>query len=169
VVASSGWVAPTAVLIGDVHVGPGASIWYGVVIRADREQITIAAGSNVQDNAVLHADPGSPCRVGSGVTIGHAAVVHGCTIDDGALVGMHATVLNGAVVGAGAMVAAGAVVTGGSQVPPGTLAAGVPAGVRRSLTSTERTALRGSAATYEGLRELHRAATAPPRRAEPTA
>lgn len=157
--ASSAWVAPTAVLVGDVEVGPGASIWYGVVIRAERERITIGSGSNVQDNAVLHADPGAPCRVGAGVTIGHAAVVHGCTIEDGALIGMHATVLNGASVGAGGMVAAGAVVLGGQAIPGDPLAAGVPARVRRMLTPEERASLAVSATTYEGLRELHRGAT----------
>lgn len=157
--APSAWVAPTAVLAGDVVVGPGASIWYGAVIRADRERISVGAGSNVQDNAVLHADPGSPCRVGAGVTIGHAAVVHGCTVEDGALIGMHATVLNGATVGAGSMVAAGAVVMGHETIPAAVLAAGVPARVRRALTPDEQASLGRSATTYEGLRSLHRAAT----------
>ncbi len=152
------WVAPGATVIGAVVIGPGASIWYGVVVRADRERITIGAGSNIQDNAVLHADPGSPVVIGAEVTVGHAAVVHGCTVQDGSLVGMHATVLNGAVIGAGSLVAANALVTEGTVVPPRSLVAGVPAQVRRELTVEQSERLRDGARTYTELRDYHRSA-----------
>jgi len=98
----SAWVAPTAVLVGRVRLGAGASAWYGAVLRGDGDDIGIGAGSNVQDGAVLHADPGFPVSVGNGVVIGHGAVVHGCTVEDGVLVGMGSTVLNGVRIGAGA-------------------------------------------------------------------
>lgn len=161
-VAASAWVAPTATLIGRVSVGEGASIWYGVVVRGDREQITVGARSNLQDNVVCHADPGSPLTVGEGVTVGHAAILHGCTVHAGSLVGMGATVLNDAVIGAGSMVAAAALVTEGVHVPPGSLVAGVPGKVRRALTDAEVEGLAFSASHYEQNRELHRAALADP-------
>ena len=136
-VSPRAWVAPTATLIGSVTVAAGASVFYGAVLRGDRTTITIGEGSNVQDNVVVHADPGFPAAVGSGVSIGHAAMLHGCTIEDGCLIGMSATVLNGALVGAESMVAAGAVVLEGSQIPPRSLVAGVPGKVRRPLTDDE--------------------------------
>jgi carbonic anhydrase/acetyltransferase-like protein (isoleucine patch superfamily) len=117
--------------------------------------IAVGEGSNVQDNATLHADPGFPVSVGSGVTIGHNAVVHGCTVEDDCLIGMGAVVLNGAVVGAGSLVAAGAVVSQGMQVPPGSLVAGVPARVRRTLTPEELDHIRLNAAAYVGLATEH--------------
>ena len=157
-IAPSAWVAPTATVIGDVVVEAGASIWYGVVVRADRERIVIGADSNIQDNAVLHADPGSPVRIGREVTVGHAAVVHGATVEDGCLVGMGSTVLNGAVIGAGSLVAASALVTEGVQIPSRSLVAGVPATVRRELSEPDSARLRVSAATYTGLRDAHRGA-----------
>ena len=156
-VAEDAWVAPTAVLVGPVRVGSRSSVWYGAVLRADGGPITIGAGSNVQDGCVLHADPGFPVTVGDDVVIGHGAVVHGCTVEDGALVGMGSTVLNGARVGAGALVAAGAVVLEGVQVPPGHLVAGVPAKVRRPLTEDETAALRLGAAHYVELARQHAA------------
>ncbi|HRW20035.1 MAG TPA: gamma carbonic anhydrase family protein [Dermatophilaceae bacterium] len=158
-IAPTAWVAPTATVVGNVVVEAGASIWYGVVIRADRERITVGPDSNIQDNSVLHADPGSPVRIGRSVTVGHSAVVHGCTVEDGSLVGMHSTVLNGAVVGAGSLVAANALVPEGSVVPPRSLVAGVPATVRRELTDEESARLRHSAEVYAALRDLHRTAT----------
>jgi carbonic anhydrase/acetyltransferase-like protein (isoleucine patch superfamily) len=157
-VAPGAWVAPNATLVGRVTVEAGASIWYGVVVRADRESIRIGPGSNVQDGCVLHADPGSPVDIGTGVTVGHSAVVHGARIEDGALVGMGAVVLNGAVVGAGALVAAASLVPEGMHVPPGTLVAGVPARVRRDLSPEESDGLARSATTYAVLREEHRTA-----------
>jgi carbonic anhydrase/acetyltransferase-like protein (isoleucine patch superfamily) len=118
---SGAWVAPTAT------VGQGTGIFYSAVVRPDMEDIVIGANSNIQDTAVIHADPGHPAHIGNDVSVGHGAVLQGCTVDDGALIGMNATVLNGAVIGAGSLVAAKALVLEGSQVPPGSLVAGVPA------------------------------------------
>lgn len=132
-VAAARYVADDVVLTGDVTLGEDATVWFGVVARAEYAPVTIGARSNVQDGTVLHADPGSPCVVGDDVTIGHRAVVHGCTVEDGALIGMGAVVLNGAVVGARSLVAAGAVVREGMVVPPDSLVAGVPAKVVREL------------------------------------
>lgn len=154
------WIAPTAAVIGAVEIGAGTGIFYGAVLRADRESITVGAGSNVQDTAVLHADPGFPARIGDHVSIGHGAVLHGCTVGDGALIGMNATVLNGAVVGAGALVAANALVLEGMEIPPGSLVAGVPAKVRRPLSEEEIEHCRQNAVTYEELTRRHRHAQA---------
>lgn len=159
-VGDGAWVAPTATLIGQVSLGPGASAWYGVVVRGDTTPIRIGARSNLQDNVVCHADPHAPLTVGEDVTVGHAAVLHGCTVEDGCLIGMGSTVLNNAVIGRGSLVAAKALVTEGMVVPPGSLVAGVPAKVRRALTDDEIASLPGSAATYEGLRDVHRGASA---------
>lgn len=159
-VAPDAWVAPTAVLAGRVRIAAAASVFYGAVLRGDSEQIEIGAGSNVQDGAVLHADPGHPAVIGAGVSIGHGAVVHGARVEDGSLIGMHATVLNGAVIGAGSLVAAGAVVLEGTVVPPGSLVAGVPAKVRRDLSDAEREGLRRNAEAYLVLAAKHAAATA---------
>jgi carbonic anhydrase/acetyltransferase-like protein (isoleucine patch superfamily) len=136
-VDADAWVAPTALLIGRVRLGPRSSVWYGAVLRADGDEIRVGTGSNVQDNCVLHADPGFPVSVGDGVVIGHGAVVHGCTVEDGVLVGMGSTVLNGVRIGAGSLIAAGAVLLEGTVVPPGSMVAGVPAKVRRPLTEDE--------------------------------
>jgi carbonic anhydrase/acetyltransferase-like protein (isoleucine patch superfamily) len=155
-VADTAWIAPTAVLAGSVVIGDGASVWYGTVLRADNEPITIGARSNVQDNCVFHVDQGKPVLIGEGVSIGHSAVVHGATIEDHVLVGMHATVMNGAVIGTESLVAAGALVTEGMIVPPRSLVAGVPAKVRRELTEAEIAKLHHNAEIYEGHRELHR-------------
>jgi len=154
------WVAPGAVLVGAVTLAADSSVWYGAVLRADLALIRVGAGSNVQDNAVLHADPGLAVSIGADVTIGHGAVVHGCTIGDGALIGMGSTVLNGAVVGAGSIIAAGAVVPQGAEVPPGSLAAGVPAKVRREVTEEERQGALLGAAGYRDLSAKHREAVA---------
>lgn len=132
-VARARFVASDAVVAGDVTLGEDVTLWYGVVVRAEYAGITIGARTNVQDGSVLHADPDFPCVVGDGVTIGHRAVVHGCTVEDGALIGMGAVVLNGAVVGAGSLVAAGAVVREGAQIAPNSLVVGVPATVRKDL------------------------------------
>ena len=155
-VADTAWIAPTAVLAGSVVIGDGASVWYGTVLRADNEPITIGARSNVQDNCVFHVDQGKPVLLGEGVSIGHSAVVHGATIEDHVLVGMHATVMNGAVIGTESLIAAGALVTEGMIVPPRSLVAGVPAKVRRELTEAEIAKLHHNAEIYEGHRELHR-------------
>ena len=124
------WIAPGAVVVGEVSLGARASVWYGCVLRGDLEPIEVGEESNVQDGTVVHVDRGFPTRIGRRVTIGHRCVVHGCTVEDGALVGMGAVLLSGSRIGAGALVAAGAVVLEGFQVPPGTVAAGVPARLR---------------------------------------
>ncbi|MET1086315.1 MAG: gamma carbonic anhydrase family protein [Arthrobacter sp.] len=156
VVHESAFVAPTAVIIGNATLAEDASAFYGVSVRADTAAITVGAGSNLQDNVVLHADPGFPCTVGKRVSVGHAAVVHGCTVEDDCLIGMGATVLNGAVIGAGSLVAAGAVVLEGTLVPPRSLVAGVPGKVRRELTDEEYDGVRSNAARYVELAKAHR-------------
>jgi carbonic anhydrase/acetyltransferase-like protein (isoleucine patch superfamily) len=155
-VHESAFVAPTASIIGNATLAQDSSAFYGVSVRADTAAITVGAGSNLQDNVVLHADPGFPCSVGAGVSVGHAAVVHGCTVEDDCLIGMGATVLNGAVIGTGSLVAAGAVVLEGTVVPPRSLVAGVPAKVRRELTDDESDGVRQNAARYVELARAHR-------------
>lgn len=155
-VHESAFVAPSASIIGNATLGPDSSAFYGVSVRADTAAITVGAGSNLQDNVVLHADPGFPCTVGERVSVGHAAVVHGCTVEDDCLIGMGATVLNGAVIGAGSLVAAGAVVLEGTVVPPRSLVAGVPAKVRRELTDEEFDGVRANATRYVELAAKHR-------------
>lgn len=150
------FVHEAAEVIGRVRLGAGASVWPRAVIRGDTEDIAVGDGSNVQDGAVLHADPGFPCRVGDHVTVGHLAVVHGCTVGDGSMVGMGAIVMNGAVVGAGSIVGAGAVVPEGVRIPPGSMAVGVPARVVRATTDDERRGLLGAAARYVAMIGVHR-------------
>ena len=159
-VPATAWVAPGATLIGQVTLGEHASVFYTAVLRGDMDSISIGERSNVQDGCVAHTDPGYPVVVGSGVSVGHRAVLHGCTVEDDALIGMGAVVLNGAVVGAGSLVAAGAVVTEGMQIPPGSLVAGVPAKVRKELDEEAIESLRQNARTYVDLAARHREATA---------
>jgi carbonic anhydrase/acetyltransferase-like protein (isoleucine patch superfamily) len=155
-VHDTAFVAPTASIIGNASLAQDSSAFYGVSVRADTAAITVGAGSNLQDNVVLHADPGFPCSVGAGVSVGHAAVVHGCTVEDDCLIGMGATILNGAVIGRGSLVAAGAVVLEGTVVPPRSLVAGVPGKVRRELTEDEYDDVRTNAAHYVELAHAHR-------------
>lgn len=155
-VAATAWVHAAATVIGDVRLGAHVSVWPGAVLRGDRDAIVVGEGTNVQDGAVLHCDPGLPCRVGARVTIGHRAVVHGCTVEDGALIGIGAVVLNGAVVGAGSLVAAGAVVSEGMVIPPESLVVGVPARVLRALDAEQRERVARGSATYVALKELYR-------------
>lgn len=156
------WVAPTAVVAGAATLGRDVSVWYGAVLRADDDRIVVGDESNLQDGCVLHADRGLPVTVGRSVSVGHRAVLHGCTISDGVLVGMSTTILNGASIGAGCIIAAGAVVKEGAQIPPGSLAAGVPAKVRRSTTDDERATILANARTYLALRSEHAACRAMP-------
>ena len=152
------WVAPNATLIGQVRLAARASVWYSATLRAEAEPIDIGAGTNVQDGVTIHVDPEYPVSVGAGVSIGHNAVLHGCTVEDGALIGMGAIVLNGAVIGAGSLIAAGAVIPQGVVIPPRSLVAGVPGRVRRELSDAEIAANRANAAVYEKLMDLHREA-----------
>ncbi|MGA9872483.1 MAG: gamma carbonic anhydrase family protein [Rhodococcus sp. (in: high G+C Gram-positive bacteria)] len=152
------WVAPTATLVGRVNIAASASIWYGAVLRAEFEDIAIGEGSNLQDGVAAHVDPGFPLTVGKDVSVGHNAVLHGCTVGDGSLVGMGAIVMNGAVIGEGSLVAAGALVLEGTQVPPRSLVAGVPAKVRRELTDDEVNHNGLNSAVYRELAKQHRAA-----------
>ncbi|MEV6430115.1 gamma carbonic anhydrase family protein [Nocardia sp. NPDC051463] len=147
-VDESAWIAPNATVIGRVRLAAEVSIWYSAVVRADLEAISVGARTNIQDGCVLHADPGFPLTVGTGVSVGHNAILHGCTIGDDALVGMGATVLNGAVIGAGSLIAANALIPEGAHIPPGSLVAGVPGKVRRELSAAEQDGLRLGAAVY---------------------
>ncbi|SMH37615.1 Carbonic anhydrase or acetyltransferase, isoleucine patch superfamily [Rathayibacter oskolensis] len=160
VIATTAWVAPGATLVGSVELGERSSVWYGAVLRAENARITLGRGSNLQDGVVVHVDAGFDATIGEDVSVGHHAVLHGCTLESDVLVGMNATVLNGAVIGTGSLVAAGAVVLEGTVVPPGSLVAGVPAKVRRDLTDEERAGIRRNAASYLELTELHREARA---------
>lgn len=150
------WLAPGSTVSGAVTVGPGSSIWYGASVRGDGERISIGAGSNVQDNASVHADPGFPAAIGDRVSVGHNAVVHGATVEEGCIVGMGAVLLNGSVVGAGSLVAAGAVVLEGTVLPPGSLVAGAPATVRRPLTDKERARMLEGIDRYQEAMRAHR-------------
>jgi carbonic anhydrase/acetyltransferase-like protein (isoleucine patch superfamily) len=145
------FIAPTAVVIGDVEIGDGASVWYGVVLRGDEGRIVIGRGSNVQDNAVIHTTPEIPTILKEDVTIGHGALLEGCTVEDGAVVGMGAIVLHAAVIGQQAMVAAGGVVTPGTVIPPRTLAAGSPAVVKKELSGAALASVERSAEIYHEL------------------
>lgn len=158
-VEPSAWVAPTAVLSGAVTVEQEASVWFGAVLRADGDTITVGAQSNIQDGAIIHADPGLPVSVGRRVSVGHGAVLHGCSVGDGALVGMRAAVLNGATIGAQCLVAAGAVVLEGAEFEPRSLIAGVPAKRRRELTEEEVAGLAQNADDYLVLTARYHEAT----------
>ncbi|WP_446665903.1 gamma carbonic anhydrase family protein [Flexivirga sp. B27] len=156
-VDDSAWIAPDATVIGDVKLGAEVGIWYGAVVRGDIESIAVGARSNIQDNCSLHADPGSPLRIGERVSVGHNATLHGCSIGDDVLVGMGSRVLNGAVIGEGSLIAAGAVVPEGMQVPAGSLVAGVPAKVRRELSDEERAGIQLNGSVYVDLAATHAA------------
>ena len=142
------FVADSAVLVGKVVVGEDAGIWFGAVLRGDNEPITVGRGSNVQDNCVLHTDMGFPLTIGTGCTIGHRAMLHGCTIGDNSLVGMSATILNGAVIGRNCLVGAGALITEGKQIPDNSLVVGAPGKVIRTLDADAIAGLRRSAEGY---------------------
>ncbi len=155
------FIHPLAFVCGDVVFGAGASVWPFAVVRGDNERIVVGAGSNVQDGAVLHADPGLPCTLGARVSVGHRAVVHGATIEDEVLIGMGALVLNGAVIGTGSVVGASAVVREGMIVAPGSLLVGVPARLVRLVTDAERARIARTAAAYVRLQARHQAGDFP--------
>jgi len=158
-VAASAWVAPNATLAGAVTVGERASVFYGAVLRGDMDSITIGDDTNLQDNVTVHVDTGVPTVVGARVSVGHAAVLHGCIIEDDCLIGMSATVLNRAVIGTGSLVAAGSVVLEDTVIPPRSLVAGVPAKVRRAITDDEFAKIQRNYRSYLELSAAHRAAT----------
>jgi carbonic anhydrase/acetyltransferase-like protein (isoleucine patch superfamily) len=142
------WIAPTAVLIGRVRLKKNASVWFGAVLRGDNEWITIGENSNVQDNAVIHTDPGQPVTVGEGVTIGHGVILHSATVGDHSLIGMGATLLNRARIGSYSVVGANALVAEGKEFPDGSLIVGAPARLVRALTEEQKHQLNASAETY---------------------
>lgn len=151
------WIAPNATVIGRVRLAARVGVFYSAVLRADVESIEVGEASNVQDGCVLHADPGFPLSVGSGVSVGHNAVLHGCTIGDNVLIGMGATILNGARIGDGCLVAANALIPEGADIPPGSLVAGVPGKVRRELSDGERANIELNAQGYLLLKDGHAA------------
>jgi carbonic anhydrase/acetyltransferase-like protein (isoleucine patch superfamily) len=150
------WVAPSAELIGEVILGEAASVWFGACLRADNTAITVGARANVQDGAMLHSDPGVPCTIGDEVTVGHHAILHGCTVGARSLIGMGATILNRAVIGEDCLVGAGALVTEGKTFPPGSMIVGSPARAIRTLDDAARAMLRMSAAVYVANAERYR-------------
>lgn len=151
------WIAPNATIIGDVTVGPGASVWFGAVLRGDRDHIELGAGSNLQDNVVVHTDDGIPTIIGENVGVGHLALLHGTRVGNGCLIGMGAKLLNNSVIGEGALVAAGALVLEGQQVEAGHVAAGVPAKDRGPLNAELAERVRENAFHYQGYAEEYRA------------
>ena len=152
------FVAENATVLGDVTLEEGANIWYGAVLRADEGKILIGPGANVQDNAVLHCDPGGQVVLGRDVTVGHSAIVHGCTVGDNTLIGMHATLLNHCVVGSGCIIGAGALVPEGKVIPDGALAVGAPARVVRDVSAVQAAACQYNAISYVHLGAQHAAA-----------
>lgn len=149
------FVAPNATVQGDVILKAGSTVWYGAVLRGDDGTLTIGENSNVQDNAVLHTGPGLDVTVGRGTSVGHGAVVHGCTVGDGCLIGMHATILNGAVIGDGCLIAAGALVPENMQVPAGSLVIGVPGKVVRPVSAAQAAAIKANEEEYLELARAH--------------
>lgn len=153
------WVAPNASVIGKVSLAARVSVWYGATLRAEAESIEVGFGTNIQDGVTIHVDKEFPVRIGEGVSVGHNAVVHGCTIEDDALIGAGAVILNGAVVGSGALVAAGALIPQGMVVPARSLVTGVPGRVRRELSAAEIASNQHNAKVYRQLLDVHRDAT----------
>ncbi len=157
-VDESCFIAPNALLIGDIHIGAQSSVWYGCVLRADVAPIRIGERTNIQDGTVMHADPGFPTVVGNDVTVGHAAIIHGAVVEDGALIGIRATLLNGCRIGAGSVVGAGALVPEGMVVPPNSLVMGIPAKVVRAVDERLATRNRRGTAHYVRTAQAHKGA-----------
>ena len=154
-IPNASFLAPNATVIGDVVTGNEVNIWYGAVIRADKDRITIGDRSNIQDNCVIHTSKGHPVTLGSDVSVGHGAILHGCTIGSSVLVGMGAIVLNGAVIGENTIIGAGAVITEGKVIPPGSLVLGVPGKVIRTVTDDEVIGIKSNAGNYVLLAQEH--------------
>jgi carbonic anhydrase/acetyltransferase-like protein (isoleucine patch superfamily) len=155
-VADSAWVAPGAYVVGDVHLGEESSVWYGAVLRGDTEPIRIGARTNIQDGCVLHADPGYPALIGEDCVIGHKAIVHGCEIENGCLVGMGAIILNGARIGEGSIVAAGALVPENKEFPAKSLIVGIPAKPVKEVTEEQTEDIARGVRTYVERAASHR-------------
>ncbi|MCV6593239.1 MAG: gamma carbonic anhydrase family protein [Silicimonas sp.] len=151
------WVAPDANLIGDVRLASGASVWFGATLRGDNEPIVIGPGSNVQENCVLHTDMGFPLTLGTNVTVGHKAMLHGCILEDGCLIGMGATVLNGAVIGKGSIIGAGALIPEGKVIPEGSLVMGMPGKVVRPVEDRHVQMNQATAKHYQDRLQEYRA------------
>lgn len=149
--AADVYIAPGARIVGRVTVGTGSSIWFNAVVRGDMDEVVIGDQTNIQDNATVHVDSSVPVRIGSRVTVGHNAILHGCTVEDEVLVGMGAIILNGAVVGSGSIIAAGSVVAPGMVIPPRSLVMGIPGKVVRELTDEQLPAVDGMYRNYTGL------------------
>ena len=147
-VGAGHFIAPNAAVIGNVTLHENASVWFSCVLRGDSERLEVGANSNIQDGTVMHADPGFPCVVGQNVTVGHNAMLHGCTVGDGSLVGINAVVLNGAVIGKGCLIGANALVTEGTVIPDGSLVLGSPAKVKKTLSPEEQEMLTANADHY---------------------
>ncbi|HTH63372.1 MAG TPA: gamma carbonic anhydrase family protein [Gemmatimonadales bacterium] len=156
------YIAPGAWVMGDVTLGPEASVWYACVVRGDMDRIVIGASSNIQDGSVVHVDAGLPALIGARVGVGHRAILHGCVVEDDCLIGMGSILLNGVRIGTGSVVAAGAVVREGMVVPPGSLVVGVPARVVRPVDETLTTRIRETWQHYVGEAARHRAGNFPP-------
>ena len=147
-IGDNAWIAPDANVIGKVVLGAGANVWFGATLRGDNEEIRVGRGTNIQENTVCHTDMGFPLAIGADCTIGHKAMLHGCTIGDGTLIGMAATVLNGARIGRGCLIGAGALITEGKDIPDGSLVMGAPGKVVRLLDGAAQARLLASAAHY---------------------
>jgi carbonic anhydrase/acetyltransferase-like protein (isoleucine patch superfamily) len=155
-VHETAWVAPSASVIGTVSLGPDSSVWFGAVLRGDTDVITVGEGTNVQDGAVLHADPGAPCTLGSGVTVGHLAMVHGCTVGDHSLVGIGAVILNRAKIGRFCLIGAKALVTEDKEIPDYSVVMGAPGKIVRTLTPDQTEGLLRSAEVYRAKARIYR-------------
>jgi carbonic anhydrase/acetyltransferase-like protein (isoleucine patch superfamily) len=160
----SAFIAPGAVVVGDVTLGARASVWYGAVLRGDNAPIVVGEATNLQDGTIVHVDYGKPARIGARVGVGHGAILHACTVEDDCLIGMGSILLNDVHIGTGSVVAAGAVVPEGTRVPPGSLVVGVPARVTRAVDDTLRQRIRDTWEHYIGEADRHRAGGYPPAR-----
>jgi len=150
------FIATGAIVVGDVTIGEDSSVWFNAVLRGDTDPIRIGRRTNIQDGCILHADPGFPCTIGDGVTVGHGAIVHGATVESDCLIGMRSVLMNGVTVGTGSIIGTGAVVTEGTQIPPGSLVLGLPAKVVRQVTSEELARIRAAAVRYVERASIYR-------------
>jgi carbonic anhydrase/acetyltransferase-like protein (isoleucine patch superfamily) len=158
----SAYIAPGAIVLGDVTIGPNSSVWFSAVIRGDSAPIRIGQQTNIQDGCVLHADPGFPCQLGDGVTVGHGAIIHGATVEDDCLIGMRAVIMNGAKIGRGSIIAVGSIVTEGIEIPPGSVAMGQPAKVKRAASDRDRQRILHAAEHYVNAAKVYRGANSTP-------